>query len=801
MPGNEGRGGAEGWALVRGRLGGELTAVALTGIPDEREVRLAAHGVRVALAFMSGEDDEGSARLVVRRSSDHGSTFVEVARLVAPDVRQVRLAVSPGGDLLVTGACAPAAATGVKPPPPAEASSRGDDDDPPCRPRAPILVRPGASPPRTTTYVAGLATELRGAPTSPAFSPDGAMAYFVGRRAKGQEPSIFVSDDGGRTWSARPIGRRSAGDGDDGRDRESWEDAPESRGAFELLPEVPLTVDVEGTLGFAVQTPGAQAWVVADGDGEVRGVSEAPAASAVVAGFGRRALAVEQNGEDLTTWETLDGGASWNPGGALRVRIAGDLGVGCSSAGCVVGDGVTRLGWEAQAETPSTPPRRTPARAPSVRTPLTCELDPRGWSALTGVELTAPFPTLDEIARGRAAWSVLSVDHPRGVPTVHHVLMDGEGRLLSRALLDAAPKGKASAMRLSHQGEGYAAARKVEGAKELDVGWANFFDGVFGKRQAPIPPGATLRTTGDRGLETGLVSVATGGVFVQPVPGSRDTTFLDARGGTMRAELPDWSSAGVSGRARDDAARVGGRTVFIGVIDAGPTVGLLGLRPDGGGITVEATTLAPPAAIGATALTSWTYAGPQPGFVVVAADATGDGWSTSVWRAFGEDGTLGPPVVTPTIADLPERPRPCRPEEVRTTPRIESHIVAPGRGQILVRGQRHPVVVPGAGEGTTPDGALHLLTAGAVLHGTPSAPCLAGWEATGIDGRRAGAVILGDLTRAWIFRLAAPVAGSPPRPASPASPGVVDVELRAMTCRWDPAAPVVEGVWDEVGVR
>jgi hypothetical protein len=421
------------------------------------------------------------------------------------------------------------------------------------------------------------------------------------------------------------------------------------------------------------------------------------------------------------------------------------------------------------------------------------------------VEANAPFPTIDEIARGRAAWSVLAVDRARGVATVHHVPGEGEGawRIAARALLDAAPRDKGSAMRLSHQGEGYAVARVVDGTKEMDVGWVNFFDGTSGKRAVPFGNHGGPRVLPDRTLETGIVSVATGGIFAQPTPGVRDVSFLDPRRGTTRVELPDWGKAGVTGRARDDAARIGGRTVFIGVLDAGVTVGLLGVRGEGGAVSVQASTLAPPAAIGATGVTSWTYVDRAPGFLVVAADSTGDGWSAAVWRAFGEDGTLGPPVVAPTLPDLPERPRPCRAEEVKTTPRVESHLVAPGRAQVLARGQRHAVIIPGAGEGTTPDGALHLLTAGAVLHGTPSAPCVAGWEATGIDGRRAGAVILGDLSRAWVFRLAPPAPGAPSRPPGGGASGAptVDVEVRAMTCRWDPSAVVAEGAWDEVGVR
>lgn len=795
-----------GWVLVRGRLGGPLTTVRLAGLDEDREVRLAAHGRTVALATI-GEASPGDrgARLVVRRSTDEGSTFADVARLVAPDIRAVRLAVAPGGDLLVAGACVPAARPGALP-----VDAEEDDDTPACRPRAPVLLRAGARPPSTTTVVSGLAADLRGGASSPAFSPDGAIAYFLGRRAKGQEPSIFVSDDGGRSWSARPMSRRATGDDgeDDGHDHhEAWEDEPRGRGdeAIELLPELPLTVDGEGTLGFAVQTPSAQAWIVADADGEVRTIVEAPEADALVAGVGRRVLAVSGGTEGVNAWES-DGSGAWQPAGTLRVRLSGDLGATCSAAGCVVGDALTRVGWEGREDPPVPAARLAATRPPSVRTPLVCDLDPRGWAALPSIEAAAPFPTVDEIARGRAAWSVLGVDRARGATTVHHVLEGGDGRVVARSLLDPTPKKDAvSALRLSHQGEGYAVSRWVEGSRDLDVAWVNFFEGTFAQRSVPLPPGTAPRTTTEgtlRNLDTGLVSVASGGVFVQPTAASRDAVFLDARGASTPTSLPDWSQVGISGRARTDAARIGGRTVFVGVVDAGPTVGLLGVRPDGKDLDVEATTLAPPTVGTSTgAAVGWTYVGASPGFVVVAGDPTGDGWSTAVWRAFGADGKLGPPVPGATTPDLPERPRPCRADEVKATPRIESHLVAPG-GTVLARGHRHPVIVPGAGEGSTPDGALHLLTAGAVLHGTPSSPCLAGWEVTGIDGRRAGAVILGDLSRAWVFRLAASAPGTPPRsPAARPADGTIDVEVRAMACRWDPAAAVSEGVWDETGVR
>jgi hypothetical protein len=439
------------------------------------------------------------------------------------------------------------------------------------------------------------------------------------------------------------------------------------------------------------------------------------------------------------------------------------------------------------------------ARPPTVLTPIACELDAKGWAALPGVEASAPFPTLDEVARGRAAWSVLSIDRARGAVTVHHMPVDAADptRVSTRALLDPLAEGKGSALRTSHQGEGYATARLVEGTRELEVGWANFIDGAFGRRTTPVPTGVTLRVNGDRGLETGIVSVTTGGIFVQANPASREMTFLDLRGGSTRFELPDWTKLGVVGKPRDDAARVGGRLIAVGVIEGAATVGLLATRgADGAAPAVDAATLAPPAAIGATSVTGWTYNGQAPGFLAVAADSAGEAWMASAWRPFGEDGKLGPPVATPTLFDLPDRPRPCRAEEMKSTPRTESPMTAAGRGALMARGRRHPVVVPGGADVGTPDGELHLLTAGAVLHGTPSSPCLAGWEATAIDGRRAAAVILGDLSRAWVFRVAQVAPGSGRAPGTS-----VDVEVRAMSCRWDPSAPTPDGVWDETGVR
>lgn len=820
-------GGDKGWALVRGKLGGTFESNDLPLVPADHEPRIGANGRFVIVGFMERGDDEpgsegsGPLQLALHASSDEGRTFRPFATLGAPDIRQVRIAVAPNGDALIAGTCPRA----LDEPPAAKAEPdgkegknkaiapivvRGKDDDGACRPRAPVLVKASkdaAGKPKSVVSV-GVATDLRGLPMGPAFSADGSSLYFLGRRAKGQEPSLFRSDDGGATWSSRPLVRRSGSDDDDddrrprfdSEDGESWEDR--GRGGthrVELVPEEPLTVDADGTLGVVVDTPSGRALVSAGADGEVRGVSQPPESNAVFAAHGRRALAATINGTTVVTWETTDGGATWDPAGVLRARFEdGEGAIVCSAGGCVVGDAVTRVGWDAREDDAraTAPPVQRP-RPPSMRTPLSCDLDAKPWVLLEGVEPGAQFPTVDDIARGKSSWSLMSVDATRGAVTVHAAVSDsGEPpRITSRPLFEPMPSGKTAVVRALHQGEGYAAARLAEGKKGLEVAWMNFFDGALGKRSIEPRKGGTSKD-GASSIRMGLMSISTGGIFVQPSE-ARDLAFLDTRGGTSWGLPPDWTALGVAGRTRSDATRIGGRTVHVGLLEAGPFVGLLAADPVSG---FEATTLAPPRAIGATSVVSWAYLGPSPGYLVVASEAGGDGWTTATFRPFAEGGTLGAPVAVPTASDLPERPRPCRADDIKSTPRVESPLVEPGTANVLSRGQRRLVEILGAGDASSPDGTLRLLTGGAVMHGTPKEPCLAGWEATGFDGRRGAAVISGDLTRAWVFRqVTTPSPGSIPRPGG--SPGTGAIEVHGMSCRLDPSLPVPSGVWDEPGVK
>jgi hypothetical protein len=111
---------------------------------------------------------------------------------------------------------------------------------------------------------------------------------------------------------------------------------------------------------------------------------------------------------------------------------------------------------------------------------------------------------------------------------------------------------------------------------------------------------------------------------------------------------------------------------------------------------------------------------------------------------------------------------------------------------------------------------MNLLTWGAILHGPPSSPCLAAWDAVSFSNPGSPpvtAVLSGDLEHAWLFRTVTPDAPAP-RPGSPRPPStpggstasaarpasdLKTIEYRPMACRFDPTAKVPESVWSAPG--
>src|SRR5262249_22004586 len=136
----------------------------------------------------------------------------------------------------------------------------------------------------------------------------------------------------------------------------------------------------------------------------------------------------------------------------------------------------------------------------------------------------------------------------------------GEPRLVSKALLGSSGAG-AYALDVSHQMEGYAAARvrlPIDGRREIrygtpiqnvEVAWENYIDGTSGRATipdaGPIQPDDVKVVGGREVLANALLSVSLRSVFVRPhAPTVSSLTFLlDPAGHAQRFDYPKWPGA------------------------------------------------------------------------------------------------------------------------------------------------------------------------------------------------------------------------------------------------------------------
>jgi hypothetical protein len=824
-PENEG----EAWLLSRGRIEGRLETAPVPKSEGCANLRLGARGRALILVCVSSEGNEIQAE--VRRSTDAGETFPASLRLVTPDTDQINVAVSPEGAALVTGVCRSSEAGG-------------------CKPGAPLLVRPvidGGSPPDAALAASSTnAPQLSGAALLPAFSPDGRSAYFLGRRGKDDRFSLFVSHDGGETFSPRsldaPAGMkpppRARTDDDD--DTPAEPDGPET---FDVDETSTLRPGDDGTIGLMLlRSRGGNAYITLDDDGRLLQVSSPPdddTGMPIMGGHGRRVVALSSgmpDGGSPTLWESLDGGVSWEvqaaPQALVREYARGTPVIACGAAGCVIGDTVTRFGWGGQGDASPAGGAPDPPQpgAQSVLAPLVCDLSATAkWTRIEDVYVSSrgddPLPQARGSMRGRSVWAVLSYDRRTGAVTATSATLpdagDGEAHVIARSLLGPRPTSKEarSATSLSPtQMEGFAVVRArvpVNGhgaleigapLRDLELGWENYLEGTSGRARVPdagpLGQGDLATPTSDE-LEAGLISISSHGMFVRPHAQGGLEIFADPRGRVEHFTPASWPAQSPFGGAlefRADAAAVGGELFDVGLLRGGSDweTAVLARRNKAGAWGFTADTLLPPHAGAGPLLerASWASSTRSPVgvYAVVADPQHGRAWAHFV--GFRSDGTFGPAEAVPTLLDLGDRPRPCSAADRAGTPRI----VMPfwiGNGDVPFPGMRHPVLVhePRAKNAVGVDEPLVLLTAGAVVHGTPATPCVAAWEAEGVARAPVSAIIPGDLARSWLFR----VAGEAPRPGKHGEAAGLALEYRPMACRFDGAARIPEAVWNERG--
>jgi hypothetical protein len=558
----------------------------------------------------------------------------------------------------------------------------------------------------------------------------------------------------------------------------------------------------------------------------------------------------------IRVWESLDGGATWSdiPGTRALDRdfFRSSPIIACGGGGCIFGDSVARVGWGGQVEPRiDTPPPPEPTSSPALRTPIACELAPTSrWTRIEDV-YGGSEPDLDETMRGRSVWSVITWDPKTGaVNTVSAMLPEsGEGpaTVSLRPLFGRAPNPTQTALDLSHQMEGYAAARvrfatDAKGEVKLgapmrgvEIAWENYLDATSGR--ATIPDAGPfelgdVKTNRPLSFDTALLSVSLHGIFVRPHSLSARTGatyFLEPNGKSQRFDYPGWPNRSFSRSIafREDAAIAGGQLLAVGMEPRadGPFTTIMVAHRTADAWSLNATALAPkPDALpDLLAHTDWSYgSGKAIGVTALVADPKRNrAWST--FQPFRGDGTMGPAEPLPTPFDLPAAPRPCKPLERASTTRFEAPLTV--RGEVVFAGTRHPVLVtdlsqPAARSPTaTLRKPLLLLTWGAVVQGTPSSPCASGWDAFSFGGgTQVSAILTGDLTHSWLFRIGAqePSAATAARPGAGGASGgaaasgaqaatssprelLKTVEYRPMTCRFDPDAKVPEAAWNAPG--
>jgi hypothetical protein len=803
------------WQLARGRLDGRLELVPLAWSAGCGSIRIGLRNKTIYTVCVSLDGADIAA--AVRRSRDVGTTWSEPLALTTPDTDQITVAVSPEGTALISGVC------------------KGSGEPSSCKPAAPLLVRVEApakiATPEGSPKLVAMSTgapQLSGLALLPAFAFDGHSAYFLGHRGKDEKLTLFVSHDEGETFSQRSLDTRGQKLVRRPRDYDD-DEGPEE--AVEDFIEVDETSSIhpgeDGTVGLLVIRYRGFTYVTTDEDGRVLHEAPLPGDDATMAGFGRRVVAVTSH-EGLGISESSDGGATWDeqpaPASLAREIARGSSVITCSVTGCLFGETVARVGWGGQADPGGAdhPADAALSSTPAVLTPIVCDLAATTrWTRIdhvcgAGGAAGARMPRLNEAMRGRSVWSVLTSNPATGAVAALSANLpesgEGEVTIAARPLLGARPAGGRVATALSFQMEGYAAARvalpvEKDGAlkagapmRNVEVAWENYMEGSVGRGKIPdAGPFDPKDVTPDGGLAPSLITVSMKGMVLSP-HASREprTAFLfDPAGKVARIDLPTFPDVGLDGHldARADVTLEGGSPLGVALVrdPSGDVTSILLAHRAHDRWDINAMALAPPRGEGPlVSHVDWTYSSRTSiGMTSLIADRRRPrAWA--VFLPFRSDGTFGPTEALPTLYDLGDRPRPCSAADRAKGPRFEAIFAT--QDEVLFAGMRHPVLIsePPAKNAVGVSAPITLLTAGAIVHGSPSAPCAAAWEASSAAQEKMSALLSGDLARSWLFRVVT-------APGKPGEAPFSSVEYRAMSCHYDPAAAIPDAVWTEKG--
>ncbi len=759
------------WRWREGRLDGGLATRPAPQLEGCADVRLAVAGELRVVACLRGAAS-GAAPLELLRSVDGGRRLEPVLSAMAQPA-QLRLALSSTGELMVGGVCV------------ARADERG------CRPTGLMVPRRGGSRAaragsRPLALVPASLPLARGAALALGYSPSGERAYAVLRHAKTGAPALYVARAGAARFSVHEL--VPAADA-------QAEELPGSAlpwgglgraGGLRADEDVGLSVGDDGMVTVALSA--ARQIITTDGEGERLGGGSWPPEARSVGGFGGALLAVTSYEHEH--YESLDGAASWRPLGRLPASPCAGSGrdcepvVACSASGCLLGDALTRLGWGGESEQPLPRPssaRRAQVTRTALLEPLSCSLAPEGWRSLPGV--AAP-PAAASLSHGRLAWFVGGRDLQTGEARLSYALRHG-GPLEQRALLGPVAAPEQVALAVSNAEDGVAALRvSVGGTAPPQLAW---FDAEQGRVHLATPswrPAAptlvTLPGARARALELASLSVLRGAAVVQPTSElGREVYLYD---GAQERSLPAMVG-GVRGPCRHCEPWL---LLMNGALQGywvSPQGELL-LRAGTGDHEDAAMTVSEPLRAGRVAARSLGSVGGAPALLVFRGEERRRAARAALLPLQATGALVGEPLAAPTQAHLPPQLTPCSEQQRQHTPRV----LAP-----WVPGTRRAVLISDRSEAP-----ITLLTAEAVLHGTPEAPCVAAYYAEAVPAARPRsasggerAVLLADaLDASFLFRRVPSAPGSPP-----------SVEVRRLRCELAPTASVPAEVDAQPGVQ
>lgn len=753
------------WELWSGSLTDALTARAFDEAKGCANTRLASFGRYVAFACFRTRNDAGTQPIELYGSDSGGKSFQRLAGRYEAASSGFRLAVGANGDFVVSGVCS---------------SSLGATCSQTAVQHGRLVSAPEAKPEKTQATGDNQSGSLSATPSladvpqALAFSADGKTAYLVGRRTKTGRFALFVSRDGGKSFEPEDLDLVPFAPDED--------DVSVDRTASSRVEA--LSPAEDGAVAIVFASYGRRVLVVTDERGKLLSSAEAPEARSLLGASGLRAISITPTTRQL--WESLDGGVTFQPVLRLPVGVcpndsACDVPIRCGPEACVVGQTLSRIGWGGQAEDQASllPPPLRPSPPPAqrkLRTPIGCALDAAAWRAMPGV---AEPPDIYDADIGAVDWYAVAEDPDRAAVTL---FVSEKGKVAPLVLFEPSDRPEDRAFNLTNQLEGVAAVRyRIPEATppslnltDVEVAWTNFFEGRVGKVR--IKDGGPY-STGDymRGparaqqAVPALVSVASKGLYLRLHTLDRadqPTLFLDGKR-VVTLPPPKWP-AGQTPPMRGEMAHVGDAHVSLGLFGRGTAVARSSLLAPGE-FTAFTTGLPQPGLFGLNQSMNVAYVGDRAGAHLELSDESGSFSSAAIFPFQAEGDAVGAPIPVPTLRGLGDRPSACSVERRAKTPRVIS---------AATQGTLHPVVVSDSVEGPRT-----LLTMGAVLHGTPEAPCASTFGAVlvpaeGAQANRESALISLDTPeRSVLFRILGDGAAA-------------RVEYRAMNCRFDPSLDV-----------